>query len=228
MKNFATDEALDTPYRRAKTEWDSRLGSVRNQAYNWRLVAFVSLMLAIVSTGGLIYQSAKASVIPYIVEVDGSGKVRLVGTPQTQGWTPNESVKRYFVEGWLHQVRDLSSDRQVVRQNWLDAYKAVTVTAKATLDTYAQETKPFERLGKETRTIEIKSMTRASEDTMRVEWRESIFDKSGYKARDEVWVGLVKLQVQKPRNTQELESNPLGIFVDHISWSRQQEMGTGQ
>src|SRR5205085_11822150 len=34
---------LATPYRRARQEWDARIGSAAVQAKNWRLATFVSL-----------------------------------------------------------------------------------------------------------------------------------------------------------------------------------------
>ena len=223
--NYGIKEALSTPYQRAAQVWDDRLGSARRQAYSWRIAAFAALGLAGVMSAGLIYQSSKASVIPYVVEVDEVGKVRLVGSPTTQQWEPEESVKRYFLEQWLRRVRGLSSDREVVRKNWLSAYNAVTPTAKAQLDSFAQEYKPFERLGEETRQIEVESINKTSAQSYRVEWREDVFEKSGYLGRSESYVGIVKLTHQVPADVEALHRNPLGLYVEHVSWSKDHQGG---
>lgn len=219
--DYGTKQQLPTPYRRAEQVWDERIGSARQQALNWRRAAFAGLSVAAIMGAGLIYQSAKASVIPYIVEVDQVGKVRLVGSPTTQDWQPKESVKHYFLEQWLKDVRELSSDRQVVRQNWLSAYNGVTQQARTQLDSFAQEYKPFERLGEQTRQVEILSINKTSPESYRVEWREDVFEKGGYLDRSETYVGVLKLAHRPPKSVEVLRKNPLGLYVDHVSWSKQ-------
>ncbi len=217
MKNYKTDEELETPYERARQVIDDRVGSARKQAFSWRLFGLGALFVALIAVIGVIYQSSKASVIPYIVEVDGAGAVRLVGSPTTQQWKPTEGVKRHFLEEWLWNVRALSSDKEVVRKDLLEAYTAVTSKAKAQLDTLVEETEPFERLGKETRQLEISSINKVSEDSYRLEWREKIFGKSGYVEGTEQYVGILTIMQRTPNNKAELEKNPLGIYVKHFS-----------
>lgn len=226
--DYRTEEALSTPYKRASQVWDDRMGSARKQAYSWRLATFGSLTVALFSVLGLIYQSAKASVIPYVVEVDSAGKVRLVGTPVTQAWEPSDGVKRYFLEGWVRNVRGLSSDRDVVRQNWLTAYGAVTVKGKGQLDEYAREYKPFERVARdETKQVEITSVNRVSDDSWRVEWVEKVFIKGHYEGA-ESYVGIFQILRSVPTDLQELQTNPLGLYVEHLSWSLQAGLNTGE
>jgi type IV secretion system protein VirB5 len=156
-------------------------------------------------------------VIPYVVEVDGQGAVRLVGSPATQRWKPSEGVKRHFLEEWLLDVRELSSDKEVVREDLLEAYAAVTSKAKAQLDTFVEETKPFEKIGKETRQLNISSINKVSEDSYRLEWQEKVYGKSGYVEGAERYVGIITLLHRKPTNREELEQNPLGIYVKQLS-----------
>ena len=58
-----------SPYIKAKDIWDNRIGNARQQAYNWRLAFFGALALSFLLVIGLIFQSAKSSVVPYVVEV---------------------------------------------------------------------------------------------------------------------------------------------------------------
>ena len=216
-KNYATKEELDTPYRRARQVVDERIGSARKQAFSWRVFGLGALVVALAAVVGLIYQSSKASVIPYVVEVDGQGAVRLVGSPATQTWTPSESVRRHFLEEWLLDVRELSSDKAVVREDLLQAYEGVTSKAKAQLDTMIEKTKPFEKIGKETRQLKVESINKISDDSYRVEWVETVFGKSGYVDRTERYVGIFSLLHRKPKTKAELERNALGIYVQRFS-----------
>ena len=68
--------------------------------------------------------------VPYVVEVDGQGAVRLVGQPATESYVPGEYVERHALEEWILQIREVSSDREVVRGNLMEAYKGVTQKAK--------------------------------------------------------------------------------------------------
>lgn len=217
MQNFRTDEALETPYRRARQIIDDRVGSARVQAHNWRLAALGAVAVAGISVLGLIYQSSKAAVIPYIVEVDGQGAVRLVGAANTQVWKPTEGIKRHFLEEWVLNVREVSSDEKVIRQKLLNAYKGVTGAAKAQLDTLIQAEKPFEMLGQTTRQVKFSSINHVSDDSYRVEWSEPVFGKDGYVDRVEEFVGIVTLVHITPTTREQMERNPLGIYVSHFS-----------
>ena len=219
--NYGNEEALPTPYKRARQVWDDRLGSSRKQAYSWRLAAFAAFVLTGIMAIGLIYQSSKAQVVPYIVEVDEAGKVRLVGTPRTQTWEPSDATRFYFLEEWVKNVRSLSSDREVVRQQWLEAYQGVTDHAKAQLDAHAQKSQPFKTLGEQTRRVEVEAINDVSDDSYRVEWTEEVYGKGGDVIERQRYVGVFKLTRKQPKTAEELRKNALGLYVDHFSWSKQ-------
>jgi hypothetical protein len=69
-------------------------------------------------------------------------------------------------------VRSLSIDPIVVRQNWLDAYDYTTDKGAAVLNDYARVNDPFARIGKESVTVQITSVTRASDTSFNVRWTE--------------------------------------------------------
>ena len=59
----------ETPYQKAAQVWDERIGSARVQAKNWRFMAFGSLVLAGLLAGGLVWQSARGTITPWVVQV---------------------------------------------------------------------------------------------------------------------------------------------------------------
>src|SRR3546814_18008998 len=69
---------LVTPYQRAAQVWDDRIGSARVQARNWRLAFFGSLIITGGLAGGLVWQSARGTITPWVVEVDKLGEARAV------------------------------------------------------------------------------------------------------------------------------------------------------
>ena len=68
----------ETPYQRAAQVWDERIGSARVQARNWRLMAFGSLILSGTFAAALVWQSARGTVVPWVVQVDNLGQAQTV------------------------------------------------------------------------------------------------------------------------------------------------------
>ncbi|HUZ66480.1 MAG TPA: VirB8/TrbF family protein, partial [Beijerinckiaceae bacterium] len=67
-----------TPYQKAAQVWDERIGSARVQAKNWRLIAFGNLFLVGGLAFGLLWQSARGSVVPWVVQVDRLGQAQAI------------------------------------------------------------------------------------------------------------------------------------------------------
>ncbi|MBS2127052.1 conjugal transfer protein TrbF [Burkholderia thailandensis] len=214
-----------TPYQAAEQVWDERIGSARVQAKNWRLMAFGCLALALLMAGGLVWRSAQSIVTPYVVEVDKTGQVRAVGEAATP-YRPADAQIAYHLANFITLVRSLSIDPIVVRQNWLNAYDYTTDHGAAVLNDYASKNNPFARVGKESVTVQITSVTRASDSSFNVRWTEQRFV-NGAPAGIERWNAVLSIVLQTPRTEQRLRKNPLGIYVNGLSWSRELDASEG-
>lgn len=214
-----------TPYQAAAQVWDNRIGSARVQAKNWRLMAFGCLSLALLMAGGLVWRSAQSIVTPYVVEVDSAGQVRAVGEAATP-YKPNDAQIAYHLARFLTDVRSLSIDPIVVRQNWLAAYEYTTDKGAATLNEYARANDPFARIGQNSVSVEVTSVVRASESSFQMRWIERNYA-NGAPSGTERWTAVVAVVLQPPRTEERLRRNPLGIYVNGLSWSRELEATQG-
>ena len=70
-----------TPYQRAAQQWDDRIGSARVQAKNWRLAFFGALALSGGLSAGLVWQSARGHIVPWVVQVDRPPPRRAIARP---------------------------------------------------------------------------------------------------------------------------------------------------
>lgn len=208
-----------TPYQAAEQVWDERIGSARSQAKNWRLMAFGCLALALLMAGGLVWRSAQSIVTPYVVEVDHGGQVRAVGEAATP-YRPNDAQAAHHLARFVTLVRSLSIDPIVVRQNWLDAYDYTTDRGAAVLNDYARVNDPFARIGRETVTVQVNSVVRASYASFQVRWTERRHVNCAA-AGLERWTAVVSIVLQAPRTEERLRRNPLGIYINGLSWSRE-------
>ena len=208
-----------TPYQAAAQVWDNRIGNARVQAKNWRLMAFGCLSLALLMAGGLVWRSAQSIVTPYVVEVDSAGQVRAVGEAATP-YKPNDAQIAFHLARFLTDVRSLSIDPIVVRQNWLEAYEYTTDKGAATLNDYARANDPFSRIGQNSVSVEVTSVVRASESSFQMRWIERSYA-NGAPSGTERWTAVVSVVLQPPRTEERLRRNPLGIYVNGLSWSRE-------
>ena len=207
-----------TPYQKAAQVWDGRIGSARVQARNWRFMAFGCLALAIGLSGGVIWQAGRSTITPYVVEIDTLGQTRAVG-PAIAAYEPTDAQIAYHLARFIENVRSLSIDPIVVRQNWLRAYDYATDLAANTLNDHARENDPFSRVGQRTVTVEVTSIVRSSGDSFDIRWREQSFE-NGTLANTIRYTAVLSIVLQPPRTEEALRKNPLGIYVHALNWSR--------
>ncbi|MCO7736825.1 conjugal transfer protein TrbF [Brucella intermedia] len=209
----------ETPYQRAAQVWDERIGSARVQARNWRLMAFGSLILSAGFASALVWQSARGTVVPWVVQVDNLGQAQTVA-PANADYRPTDPQIAFHLGRFIEQVRSIPADAIIVRQNWLRAYEWTTDRGAAALNDYARANDPFTKVGRQQIAVEVSSVIRASPNSFRVAWTERHFE-NGQLSTTERWTAILTIVIQPPRDAERLRANPLGIYVNAISWSRE-------
>ncbi|WP_399683374.1 conjugal transfer protein TrbF [Xenophilus sp.] len=222
---YSDTPAPVTPYQAAAQVWDERIGSARVQAKNWRFMAFGCLSLALLMAGGLVWRSAQSIVTPYVVEVDQAGQVRAVGEAAAP-YRPGDAQVAHHLARFINDVRSLSIDPIVVRRNWLEAYDYATDRGAATLNDFARTNDPFSRIGQNSVAVEVTSVVRASDSSFQVRWIERSYV-NGAPAGTERWTAVLSIVLQPPRTEERLRKNPLGIYVNGLSWSRELDATEG-
>ncbi|KAB2739969.1 conjugal transfer protein TrbF [Brucella anthropi] len=209
----------ETPYQKAAQVWDERLGSARVQAKNWRYMAFGSLILSAGFASALVYQSARGTVVPWVVQVDNLGQAQTVA-PAAADYRPTDPQVAWHLARFIEQTRSIPADPIIVRQNWLRAYEWTTDRGAAALNDYARANDPFTKVGKQQVAVEVSSVIRASPDSFRVAWMERHFE-NGQLGSTERWTAILTIVIQPPRDAERLKVNPLGIYINAINWSRE-------
>lgn len=209
----------ETPYQKAAQVWDERIGSARVQARNWRYMAFGCLILSAGFASALVWQSARGTIVPWVVEIDRHGEARAVEAAAAD-YQPTDPQVAWHLARFIEQVRGLPSDPIVVRENWLRAYEFTTDRGAIALNDHARANDPFTRVGREQISVEVSSVIRASPDSFRVAWTEQHYE-NGQLAQTERWTAILTIALRPPRDAARLRANPLGIYVNAISWSRE-------
>jgi type IV secretion system protein TrbF len=209
----------ETPYQRAGQVWDERIGSARVQASNWRLAFFAALVLSGGLAAGLVWQSARGTVTPWVVQVDKLGQAQAVA-PAVADYHPTDPQIAWYLAHFIQEVRSVPDDPIVLRQNWLDAYDYVTSKGALALNDYARTTDPFGRVGKEQVSVDVASVIRASDNSFRVEWVERHYVNDALSATER-WSAILTIAVQTPTDADRLKKNPLGVYVQALNWSKE-------
>lgn len=208
-----------TPYQRAAQAWDDRIGSARVQARNWRLAFFGTLTLSGGLAAGLVWQSARGHIVPWVVQVDKLGEAQAVA-PADDSYRPTDPQIAFHLARFVEQVRAIPADAIIVRQNWLRAYDFTTDRGALALNDYARTNDPFAQVGKVQVAVDVSSVIRASPDSFRVAWTERRYQ-DGSLAETTRWSAILTIAIQQPRTPDGLRKNPLGLFVNAINWSKE-------
>lgn len=217
-RSFAPEPA-DTPYARARQEWDARMGAAVLSARSWRAIAFGCLGLAGVLGVSLTMVALQKRTFVHVVEVSPEGQVMNVRAADGR-WSPSEAQVAYHLGRFVRLVRSLPTDGVVLRENWLEAYKFLTPQAAAHLTELAREDDPFLSLGRVGRTVHIRSIIARSDHAWEVSWVESATNATGTND-GQVYTGVFSVTTQPPRNADDIAANPLGLLISDFSWSRE-------
>ncbi len=209
----------ETPYQKAAQVWDERIGSARVQAKNWRLMAFGCLMLSGGLASGLVWQSLRGTVTPWVVQVDHLGQAQAVA-PADGSYQPTDPEIAFHLARFIEDVRGLPADGIVLRQDWLRAYDFTTDRGAAALNDYARTNDPFANLGKLQISVEVTSVIRASPTSFRVAWIQRAYENSSLSATER-WTAILTVVIDTPRDADRLRKNPLGVYVNAINWSKE-------
>jgi type IV secretion system protein TrbF len=221
MQRYGRTPEPITPYQRAAQLWDDRIGSARVQARNWRMMAFGGLLLSSGLAAGLLWQSMQSRVVPYVVEVDRLGEPRALAAAD-RDYQPTDPQIAWFLAHFITEVRSISLDPVLMRQNWLSAYDFVSGRGARFLGDYARSSNPFGAVGTRSVSVQVTSVVRASDRSFQVKWIERAYAR-GNLASTTHWTAILSLAERPPASADILRRNPLGLYVDGIDWSQELE-----
>lgn len=212
--NRAANRNPATPAERAEAEWDRRIGSAAVQAYNWRRIAVGLVVVCIVLAGGLVIQSMKSQVIPYVVTVDKTtGEVQKAGAFVNEDYTPQEAEVKYFIAEFVKNCRSIGYDPVAYNNMQLKAGHYLTATAA---QKYTSVLKPEieKKLGQYTVSVKNISVQKVpeSDSSYLVRWIEEVvrINSSEYQ---EIPMSGTFSYTKLPVKDEDMLINPLGLYI---------------
>lgn len=209
------------PYLNARQEWLERYGSYINRAAQWRMTAFIALMLLGGSIMCNVIQANQVKAIPYIIEVDKLGKAAVAARADQASAAPLRLVQAEIaacITDWRTVTADIELQKQMIQR--LSFF--VAGSAKGVLKEWFTANNPYEiaKSGKLVH-VEIKSLPLpVSSTSYRVEWTETVRAHSGVALESHTYEATVSVQINPPTSEAVLLRNPGGVYITSLSASR--------
>ena len=208
------------PYLDARKEWLERYGSYIKRESTWRLVAIVMTIGCTLSSCGLYQLKADQKILTYVIEVNEHGEVgstrKVEATAQ-----PNEKIVRAQLLDWI-RGRTVYVDAKAIKHINERTYAATLPGSAAhrELDQFFEANNPYARATKETVDVVVRSaMPLSDSNTWRVEWEETVRQRSGKVVSVVNWQATITVTIATPTTQQQVLSNPFGVFVSQFSWA---------
>jgi type IV secretion system protein TrbF len=209
------------PYLSARREWDERYGDQIMRAKNWRFMAILSGMVALVAVGGIVHLSVRSKVVPFVVALDSLGRTVAAG-PAEETTTADERLKKAALFRWIDDLRLVTSDAIAQRKavDRVYAHLAMGSQAQAFIHSFYRGDPPQKRAQTQTVSIEVKSVLPNSDRTYEIEWIETTHDLNGGVLSAEHWKGSFTIALNPPTDERLMRVNPLGIYVTNAAWTK--------
>ncbi|MES9995763.1 VirB8/TrbF family protein [Desulfovibrio aminophilus] len=206
------------PYLNGREEWLERYGSYISRAAQWRMAAFLCLILAGISLTGNVIQARQVKTVPYIIEVDRLGKSSVVTRADRASVAPQRLIQAEIaacVSDWRTVTADVELQQKMIER--LSYFTAGS--AKGVLREWYEANNPYE-IAKTGRLVhvEIRSLPLpVSSDSYRVEWLETVRSHAGVLLDSHTYEATVTIQINPPTEDAVLLRNPGGVYITSLS-----------
>ncbi len=215
-----------SPFLEARREWEEVYGGYVQSARSWRFFSFISLVIALIATGGAVYLSCTKQVRAYIVQVDKQGSIQTVRSIDTK---PDARVLSGVVSkqliNWIQDTRDVSVDAQIEREHVSEAYSYIQkdTPAMTKINEHFQKNDPFKRAEKETVYVDITSILRLKDGAYQIQWQEKTMNRQNGRLikAAETWSAVCYTEILPPLDERSLLRNPTGLIIKDFNWSKE-------
>ena len=222
-KTSQSSPALEeyNPYLSARREWDERYGDQITRAKNWRAMAFLSGLIALVATSGVVWLSVRSHVVPFVVLVDSLSRPVASGIAE-QASVNDDRLKRASIFTWVENLRLVTTDGVTQRRAIDRVYAEIGngTAAQTFISDFYRSNPPSKRAQTETVSVEVNSVLPTSDRTYEVEWVETTRDLYGAVKATDRWKGSFSVVINPPQDERQARVNPVGLYITNASWAR--------
>lgn len=211
----------DNPYLQSRALWHDLYGDVESRLRKSQRLNIVLCASVFVLTLGLVITAHQTKIksIPFIIHgnhiITAIDRVALDKQPMLKAKLMLYSAKRFIKE-----ARQVSIDSAINRRYQLSTLSKVQHSALATLKAFYQQrnNQPHKRVNQ----VNITSVLQRTAHTVVIRWQEVWQDQQTGKPCGTIhYVAELSYHSQAPsQNEMIVKYNPLGFYIDQLSWSK--------
>lgn len=212
----------ENPYLAARLEWNERYGGFIREARAWRIVAIISLVLAIIGFAYALYLGRQTRIVPYIVEVDKLGSPLAIGVPEQIAYA-DQRVVRAMLGNFISSFRAVTPDA-VVQKQYIDrTYALLRAPDPSTqkINAWFRSNSPFEKAKRLTVSVEVSNIVALSDQTYQIDWHEFERDRKGRETANRRFRGIATVTLTGPQDEATIRVNPIGLYIRDFDWTAQ-------
>ena len=209
------------PYLNARQEWMERYGSYISRAAQWRMVAFLALIIAVLSLTGTIVQMTQTKIVRYFVVVDELGKTVAEKIQGHGGGTPEKVVQSAVAQA-IVDWRTVTVDTELQKRMINNLTMHTAGATRGVLKQWYEKNSPYE-VAKSGRLVhvEIKGIPLpVSKGSYRVEWNEIVRNLQGIELGRENYEAIATVEIVPPASEEIMISNPGGVYITNLSMAK--------
>lgn len=208
-----------------KKSWNELYGGALAMAAFWRLTTLLTIVVCVVLAGGVIWSTRQSHIVPYVVEVNKLGKAMPV-TRATRETGVTKVILTHEVGSFINDVRGLVSDPVAEQAALKKVYAHLIENSPAynAVSAYLQQRSKAIQNNSVSFSVHISGVLWKSENTALVQWEETAWQPSGQNSPAGRYEAYITVKVVPPpdESTPGFKHNPLGIYIDKISWTQVQ------
>lgn len=219
----------ENPYLSARRTWNDHMRANQSSRNMWQMLAILCLMIALAGVGGMIYIGSQSKFIPYVVQVNNLGEAIAVSRADVAA-VADQRVVHASLASFINDVRMVTPDIALQRKAIFRAYAMLRTNDPATAKANEwfnghADNSPFKRAETQTVSVDIISVIPQSPETWQVDWLEKVYDRQGHPLEAPFKMrALLRVYHRPPTQStteEQIRNNPLGIYIQDFSWSRQ-------
>ena len=206
---------------------NSRKGAADEiQRLNWHIrirtaIILVELINIIMLSAVALYLGQLPKSQPWVVELtsDGEATYKADVVSALASWSPSDATQRYFVSHYISEMRTVSTDNNVNKQNANSVYARSVNSATEQVNLWYTQNNPITRAKNEYVLIPLDEMAvvRYSANQWKVTWRETSYrttDKEIF--ADQQIEAIITVEFYLPDTERRRRENPIGMYVSNI------------
>ncbi|MCP3963591.1 MAG: conjugal transfer protein [bacterium] len=206
-------------FLRARREWDDRFAHLARGKRNWQLAALGLLAANLVLSAALAWLSTQSRITPFIVEVDALGQAAAFGPAERLRKT-DERLIRYQLSLFIRNLRTVVADAEAQREILTRAYAYAKGSAVTAINVFFLDNNPFEAARRQRVHVQVHSILPLSDDSWQVQWTETTLAPNVREGNATSWQAILSVEIDPPKTTETLLTNPLGLYVTEITWTQ--------